>query len=359
MLVSMLYAIVRVLVDMVAVSTMDKAELEAEVLALRRQVQVLERQIKRVQWSPGDRMVLAALSRLLPKVSWSGLLVKPETVLGWHRGMVRRRWAAYRHRPRHGRPPLADEIQELIVCMAKENPSWGYFRIRGELIKLGHRVAATTIRSILIKGKVPPAGKRSGLSWKQFLAAHAESLIATDFLTVDTIFFKRLYVLFFLHLASRRVVAAISTAEPNDQWMKQQARNLSMQLADEGLELTVVVHDRDRKYCKGFDSVLESQGAEVVLTPLMAPTANAHTERWVGSLRRECLDWMLIVSERHLAAVLNEYLAHYNDERPHRSADLRPPASRGDPPGVRDVAVARHSRLGGLLSDYRYGGAAA
>ena len=175
-------------------------------------------------------MALAALRRWLPKASWPGLLVKPETVLRWQRELVRRRWAAYGRRRPMGRPPLKEDVRALIVRMAKENPGWGYVRIRGELLKLGHRVAATTIRSVLIRARVPPAGRRGGLSWKQFLAAHAQSLIATDFLTVDTIFFKRLYVLFFLHLATRRVVAAISTAEPNDAWVAQPARNLSMQL---------------------------------------------------------------------------------------------------------------------------------
>lgn len=220
-------------------------------------------------------MALAALRRWLPKASWPGLLVKPETVLRWQRELVRRRWAAYGRRRPMGRPPLKEDVRALIVRMAKENPGWGYVRIRGELLKLGHRVAATTIRSVLIRARVPPAGRRGGLSWKQFLAAHAQSLIATDFLTVDTIFFKRLYVLFFLHLATRRVVAAISTAEPNDAWVAQPARNLSMQLQDEGLELKFVIHDRDRKYSRAFDAVLAADGAEVIVTPLLAPTANA------------------------------------------------------------------------------------
>jgi hypothetical protein len=235
--------------------------------------------------------------------------------------------------------------------MARENPRWGYFRIRGELLKIGYMVSATTVRSVLRRSHVPPAGRRSQMSWRQFLTAHAESLVATDFFTVDTVFFKRLYVLFFVHLATRRVVAAACTAEPNSAWVAQQARNLSWKLSDEGINVRVVVHDRDRKFARGFDSVFEAEGARVILTPLMAPRANAHAERWVGSARRECLDWMLIVSQRHLEAVLGEYCAHYNDERPHRSCRVRPPASRGAPirrPG----ATRRRARLGGLLSDY-------
>jgi putative transposase len=175
------YSLVRVLLDALTTRHAGQAELQAEVLALRRQVQVLERQIKRVQWSPGDRMVLAALRDRIPRSGWAGLLVKPETVLGWHRALVRRKWAAYSSRPRRGRPRISAECRELILRMARENPRWGYFRIRGQLLKVGHQVAATTIRSILLGAGVPPAGRRSRLTWKQFLAAHAESLVAADF----------------------------------------------------------------------------------------------------------------------------------------------------------------------------------
>ena len=143
------------------------------------------------------------------------------------------------------------------------------------------RQAATTIRSVLIKGKVPPAGRRAGLSWKSFLAGHAETLIATDFLTVDTIFFKRLYVLFFIHLSTRRIVAAISTEHPTAPWTVQQARNLSMTLSDDSVGLTVLIHDRDKKYPRQFDQVFEADGARVILTPILAPKANAVAERWV------------------------------------------------------------------------------
>ena len=164
---SLLYSLVRFLLDVIATSQSDRAQLQAEVLALRRQVQVLERQVKRVRWSAGDRMVLAALREKLPSSAWAGLLVRPETVLGWHRALVRRQWAAYRGRPRRGRPPLSDECREVIIRMARENPRWGFFRIRGELLKLGQTVAATTIRSVLLGAGIPPAGRRSQLTWKQ------------------------------------------------------------------------------------------------------------------------------------------------------------------------------------------------
>jgi putative transposase len=330
----------------------DRAELEAEVLGLRRQVQVLERQMKRVRWSPGDRMVMSALRDRLPQSAWAGLLVRPETVLGWHRTLVRQMWASYRGRPRRGRPPITAECRGLIVRMARENPSWGYFRIRGELLKLGHTVGATTIRSILVAPGISPSPRGAGMSWKQFKAAHAQTLVAADSFSVDTVFFKRLYVLIYMHLATRRILLASCTAEPNEAWITQQARNLSWKLRDEGIKLSAVIHDRDKKFARRVDHVLSSEGARVILTPLMAPRANAHAERWIGSCRRECLDWMLILNERHLRSVLDAYGAHYNSERPHRSCGLRPPASRGDPFSSTTGEVQRRVRLGGLLNEY-------
>ena len=342
------------LLDLIATSNRDQDALQAEVLALRRQVQVLERQIKRVRWSPGDRMVLAGLRGRLSASAWAGLLVKPETVLGWHRALVRRKWAAYRRRPLRGRPPMCQEYRQLILRMARENPSWGYFRIRGELLKLGHSVAATTIRSVLLSAGISPAPRRSRMTWKQFLAAHAETLVAADFFSVDTIFFKRLYVLIYVHLATRRVLLASCTAEPKQAWVSQQARNLCWKLEDEGIRLSGVIHDRDRKFAPQADTVFRSIAARVVITPLMAPRANAHAERWIGSCRRECLDWMLIVNQRHLEVVLREYCLHYNHQRPHRSRNLSPPAARGDPIACSDRPIIRSSRLGGLLNEYRH-----
>ncbi len=163
MLASLIYSVLRVVIDLLATSRDDQANLQAEVLVLRRQVQVLERQVKRVDWNPDDRMLLAALRNRLPQSAWAGLLMRPATVLGWHRALVRRKWAAYRDRPRRGRPPISAESRKLILKMAKENPSWGYPRIGGELLKLGYKVAATTIRG------VPPSPRRAGSSWRQFL----------------------------------------------------------------------------------------------------------------------------------------------------------------------------------------------
>jgi putative transposase len=349
---SLLYSLVRVLLDALVLSRSDHGELQAEVLALRRQVQVLERQIKRVRWNPADRMILAALRARLSGAAWAGLLVKPETVLDWHRALVRGKWALYRGRPRRGRPPISQDVWQIIIRMARENPSWGYFRLRGELLKLGQTVAATTIRSVLLAAGIPPAPRRSGPSWKQFLRAHAESVIAADFFCVDMIFFKRLYVLFFVHLATRRILAAVCTAAPTEAWVTQQARHLTWKVEDEGIQLGYVIHDRDKKFAPKADMIFKSEGARVILTPLMAPLANSVAERWVGSCRREVLDWMLMLNQRHLEAVLREYCLHYNDERPHRSRNMRPPSCRGDPSTPVGGQVERTIRLGGLLSSY-------
>jgi hypothetical protein len=349
---SLLYSLLRVLLDVIATNRADEAKLRAEILVLRRQVQVLERQIKRVHWTPADRMVLAALRDRIPRTAWGALLVKPETVLGWHRELVRRKWAAYRNRSRRGRPRISEECRLLIVRMAQENSTWSYFRIRGELLKVGYTVAATTIRSVLLRAGVPPSGRRSELTWKQFLAAHAETIVATDFFSVDTVLLKRLYVLMFIHLGSRRILAAACTAAPDGAWVTQQARNLSWKLADEGVNLTVVIRDHDRKFPGSFDTVFEGDGAKVILTPLLAPRANAYAERWIGSCRRECLDRMLILNERHLRVVLRHYCERYNDERPHQSRNLRPPAFEAASIAA-DGPIVRSTRLGGLLSDYR------
>ena len=300
MLFAALFSSLRLILDLIELRGREASALKTEVLVLRQQVKVLERQVKRVPWQPRDRLLLALLRERLPRSAWATLLVQPETVLGWHRELVRCRWAAYRRRPRVGRPPLAMECRELIQRMARENPSWGSLRIRGELLKLGQTASATAIRSVLRRSQIPPAGRRSGLTWKCFLAAHASSLVAADFFTVDTVFLQRLHVLFFIHLASRRILWAACTKHPSGDWVTQQARNLFMGQGAEPTKIGLLIHDRDRNFSRSFDAVFESEGARVILTPFLAPKANAYAERWVGSARWECLDWMLIVSQRHL-----------------------------------------------------------
>jgi putative transposase len=351
MLLFVLYACLRLLIDLALAPLRDRAADQAELLVLRHQVRVLERHVKVVRWRQADRLVLAALARRLPRPCWSTLLVKPETVLRWHRELVRRKWATFAGRPRRGRPSIAQECHELIRQLANENAGWGYLRLKGELRKLGFEVSGSTIRRVLREHRIPPAPRRSALTWRGFLAAHAATIVATDFFSVDTVFLKRLYILFFIHLESRRILFAACTESPDSGWVTQQARNLSWELPELGLRPRFLIRDRDAKFAATFDSVLAAKGTEVRRTPPRSPRANSIAERSVASARREALDWLLVVNERHLRSILKEYVEHYNRARPHRSLDLRPPT--GDPPlGDPDAPVIVTTRLGGLLREY-------
>src|SRR5262249_3129596 len=297
-----------------------------EIVVLRHEVAILRRQAGRPRFEPRDRLMLAALSRVAPRRSWSAFPVRPETLLRWHRRLLARRWT-YRHR-RPGRPPIEREMRELIVRLARENTSWGYVRIVGELRKLGITVSATLVRSVLKEAGVPPAPQRDRHNWRTFLRQQGESMLACDFLTVDTVWLRRLYVLVFLTIGSRRVEYVACTSNPDTAWRLQQARNLLMDLDDRTRQVRFVVHDRDSKFSAAFDALFDSAGIGIIRTPVRAPNANAHVERWVGSVRRECLDRLLILGRRQLEHVLRVYVRYYNDSRPHRALDLQPP----DPP---------------------------
>jgi hypothetical protein len=324
---------------------------EVELLVLRHENLVLRRQLKRTRWCPTDRLLLAALSRCLPRAEWARFPVRPETLLRWHRALVRRKWAAFGRSRGPGRPPLPPELRALILRLARENPRWGYLRIKGELLPLGHRVSATAIQSVLRRHGVPPAPRRAGLAWSAFLRAHAARLLACDFFAVETVRLQVIYVLFFLEVQSRRVFVTGCTAYPTAAWMTQQARNLTWALDAAGVRPALLLHDRDAKFSSSFDAVFTGQAVRVVRTPARAPRANAFAERWVGTVRRDCLDWLLILGPRHLEEVLQEYAGHYNHVRPHRALQLRPPLPRGQP--VAAVGpVRRHDRLGGVLHEY-------
>jgi transposase InsO family protein len=241
---------------------------EAELLLLRHQLRVARRQVKRPQLSTADRTIMAALSQLVSRVAVGGMLVQPETVLGWHRELVRRRWAAFGRRGGPGRPG--------------------------------------------------PAPLRSRQTWKAFLRAQAAAIVLTDFLSVDTVFLKRLYVLLYMELATRRVIWFAVTDRPGAEWVTQQARNVSWELNQLGVHPRFLIHDHDANYGGGSDLVFQGDGISVITTPIAAPKANSHMERQIGSTRRECLDWLLIINRRHLERVLIEWLEHYNQVRPHR-----------------------------------------
>jgi putative transposase len=325
---------------------------ELEIVVLRHELSVLRRQTRRPQLTMADRVLLAAASRLLPRSSWRSFLVTPATLLRWHRRLVARRWT---YGGRGGRPPIGDEIRELMLRLARENPRWGYQRITGELNGLGIIVSATTVRKILRQAGLGPAGERSGLSWRAFLRAQAASMLAVDFFTVETISLRQLYVLFFIELGSRRVHVVGCTTNPTGDWVTQQARQFAWTLQERRWLFRFLVRDRDSRYTRAFDAVFASEGIKIVKTPIRAPKANAIAERFVRTVRAECLDWLLIMNRRHLERVLRVFVCHYNTHRPHRSLDLVPPEpSEQRLRGVRPptVAIERRDRLGGLIHEY-------
>jgi transposase InsO family protein len=350
MLLALVYSLLRLLLDLVDVR-LRVHDPEAELLLLRHQLRVVRRQVKRPQLNMADRAIMAALSQLVNRATLVGMLVQPETVLGWHRGLVRRRWAAFGRRRGPGRPGLDPEIQTLILQMAKDNPRWGCVRVRGELLKLGQVVSATAIRNLLRRNRIGPAPLRSGQTWKAFLRAQASAIVLTDFFSVDTVFLKRLYVLLYMELATRRVIWFAVTDRPDAAWVTQQARNVSWELNQHGVQARFLIHDHDAKYGGGSDRVFNGDGMAVIRTPIAVPRANSHLERQIGSTRRECLDWLLILNRGHLERVLTDWLEHYNRARPHRALDLHTPIARSDPV-VTSGPVRCNQRLGGLLREY-------
>ncbi len=350
---SLVYVIVCRLFELVVLLGRRERSKELEILVLRHELLILRRQAERPRFEPCDRLLLAALSRMLPRRSWQAFVVRPETLSRWHRRLVAAHWT-YPHR-RPGRPSIDGEVRELVVRLARENTGWGYVRIVGELRKLGIDVSATLVRNILKAAGVPPAPERNRLEWRSFLRQHAATTLACDFLTVDTVLLRRLYVLVFICIGSRRIEYTACTSNPDGVWMLQQARNLLMNLDDRGQRPRLLIHDRDSKFSRTFDALFRSDGIRVIRTPVRAPNANAHVERWVGSVRRECLDRILISNRRQLEKILRVYVCHYNEQRPHRALALQAP----DPPTMHPTrgetitgAIRRRDLLGGLIHEY-------
>jgi len=285
---------------------------------LRHENAVLRRQIGRVRYQPADRLWLAALSRLIPRHrSGEVFAVTPATLLAWHRRLVTRKWD-YTNRRRPGRPSTAAAIRKLVIRIATDNPAWGHRRVQGELVKLGHPIAASTVWQILHDAGIGPAPRRKGPTWKQFLTAQARGILAVDFVHVDTGLLRRIYALIIIEHGTRRVHLAGITANPDAGWTTQAARNLLMDLGQRAASIKFLVRDRAGQFTGSFDAVFMAEGIRILASPPQAPRANAICERVIGTLRRELLDRLLIVNEHHLRQVLTEYMRHYNTARPHR-----------------------------------------
>ena len=334
-----------------------KASKDAELLVLRHQNAVLRRQISRVRYQPGDRLWLAALSQLIPRHRWGEVFtVTPATLLAWHRRLVARK-CDYTSRRRPGRPSTTAAIRNLVIRMATGNPAWGHRRVQGELVRLGHRIAASTVWQILHAAGIDPAPRRTGPTWRQFLTAQASGILAACFVHVDTVLLRRLCALIVIEHGTRRVHLAGLTANPGGAWTAPAARHFLMDLGQRAASVKFLIRDRAGQFTASFDAVFQAEGIRILASPPRAPRANAICERMIGTLRRELLDRLLIVNEHHLRRVLAEYLRHYNAARPHRGLNqLTPIQAQTQPPQTINLAeypVRLKQVLSGLTHEYQ------
>jgi len=338
---------------------------DVEILALRHQLTVLERQLHgqghKVRFAPADRAFLAALLHRLPRevLRTLRLLVRPETVLRWHRDLIAAHHARISRPKRVGRPPTVRSIRVVVLRLARENDSWGYRRIHGELLVLGIKVAASTVWEILKDAGINPAPERSSQTWAAFLRSQANAILAADFFETVTLTGQQVYVLAVIEHAARRVHVLGATAHPTAAWVTQAVRNLAMDLQDAGCRARFLIRDRDGKYPALFDAILADTRIRVVLSGVRIPRMNAIMERWIQTCRRELLDRTLVWNQAHLLHALRQYEQHYNAHRPHRGiSNARPlhplPEPITDSRKITHLHVRRHDRLGGILHDYEH-----
>jgi transposase InsO family protein len=342
----------------VTINRLSDPEKDLEILILRHQLSILQRKLKHpIRPNRVEKMTLAVLTNQFKRTTHRTVnqlrdvirIFQPETVLRWHRELVRRKWT-YARKNKGGRPRISEEVEQLILRLARENTRWGYDKIHGELLKLNFKVSPTSIRNILDRHGILPAPVRNGsLGWRHLMNHYKEQILACDFFTVETALLQTIYVLFFIELGSRRVHFAGITTNPNQIWVTQQARQLAWKLSEREKPLLFLIHDNDASFCQAFDAVFESDGIHVIHTPFRAPNANAFAERWVRSAREECLDLILILNAAHLRRVLIEYIDYYNTARPHQGIHQQPPIPH---PRPTSGTIQRRNILGGIIHDY-------
>ncbi|WP_345638056.1 integrase core domain-containing protein [Rugosimonospora acidiphila] len=345
---------------MLPMSDRDK---DVEILTLRHQLAVLQRHLgpQIVTFTPADRAFLAALLHPLPRgmLRRLRLIVRPDTVLRWHRNLMKQRHANMSKPKRPGRPPTVRSIRVLVLRLVRENPSWGYRRIHGELATLAITVAASTVWEILKTEGIDPAPHRPTSTWADFLRGQAHALLAVDFIETITLTGQRQYILAAIEHATRRVRVLGTTAHPTAAWVTQAARNLVMDLDEAAVKVRYLIRDRDAKFPALFDRILTDSGIDIVLTGVRMPRMNSIMERWVRTCRRELLDRTLIWNETHLRRCLHEFEIHYNEHRPHQAmrqaAPLRTlPTPITDPDLLARLEVRRNDRLGGIIHEYQH-----
>jgi len=350
--------ILTLFLDIIAVLGVTNGDKNLEIIILRQQVRILQRKVKSSpRISDPERIILATLTDKFSHSTKDArhhlyqvmLIFKPDTVLRWHRKLVRRKWT-FRRKRNPGRPKISSELKALIVRLAKENTRLGYDKIHGELLKLGHNLSATSVRSVLKRHRITPASERSTGTWRSFLGHYKDQILACDFFTVETIWLKTNNVLFFIELGTWRIYLAGCTTNPDITWVTQQARQLVWNLKDDSRDMAFLIHDNDTKFGSSYDNVFSSEGIEILHTPYRVPRANAYAERCVRSVREECLDHIPVLNENHLHSVLREYGEYYNHARPHQGLGQHFPVS--GPVTNTAGPIRRRDILGGVIHDY-------
>jgi len=363
---SVIAHILALLLELVRISRISDHEKDLEILVLRYQLDIADRKLNRtIKPSRVEKLTLAVLAARLKsrthhttnQLQHTLRIFSPRTVIRWHNELAKRKWT-YSQMNKGGRPRVSKDMEALILRLAHENNYWGYGKIAGELLKLGITLSESTIRNVLLRHNIVPMPVRAGaIGWRTLMSHYKSQLLACDFLTVETLFLKTLYVFFFIEIGTRRVYLAGVTAHPDGPWVAQQARQYVWELQERETTFRCLIHDRDRKYTDLFDAIFTSEHINVIRTPVRAPNANAFAERWVRTLRSECLDQLLIINEAHLRRVLNEYLAYYNSRRPHQSLKQQAPIPR---PQVQSYGhILKSKVLGGIINDYHRTPAAA